>query len=284
VDVTVFELHNAGNTEAQQKAGLAYLLAQVSTGKAAMGVLSGLVVSQTATASGSVQVAAGGAVAQAAVLDGASLLVNDSTATIDVFTANPMGSLPRNDIIVFDAATLSLRVIVGAPNATPTDPTVPTSAVKLARLRNAASATTIPTSAIDDLRVYTSLAGATITVASAAQRDLLPAVNGMTVYRADTKVKETYNGGVWRASVFARASGTWTPPNQATGNTSTQHVTFPAGLFTSVPVVNATAGSTRLNVAAVNIDVNGFDLQSSNWTSAASTGAPISWIAEQATG
>lgn len=156
-----YEYHNAGNTEAQQKEALAYLLAQVSTGKAATGVLSGLAVAQTTTASGSVQVAAGAGVVQAAVLDGASELVNDSTATIDVFTANPMSSLPRKDIIVFDQATLpsGLRVVVGTPNATPADPTVPTSAIPLARLTHAASATTIPTSAITDLRTFTSVFG-----------------------------------------------------------------------------------------------------------------------------
>lgn len=152
-----FELHNAGNTEAQQKEALAYLLAQSSTGKAATGVLTGLGVAQTTTASGSVVVSAGAGVAQAAVLDGASVLVNDSDLSLDVLTANPMGATPRNDIVVFDAATTSVRAIIGTPSATPTDPTVPTSAIPLARLRNAASATTIPTSAIDDLRTYTSL-------------------------------------------------------------------------------------------------------------------------------
>lgn len=155
-----FELHNAGNTEAQQKEAVAYLLGSSgTTGKAATGVLSGLAVSQTATASGSVLAAAGAGVAQAAVLDGASVLVNDSQATLDVFTANPMSSLPRNDIVVFDAATTSVRVIIGTPSATPSDPTVPTSAIPLARLRNGASATTIPTANIDDLRTFTYLAG-----------------------------------------------------------------------------------------------------------------------------
>ena len=152
-----FELHNAGNTEAQQKEAMAYLLAQASTGKAATGVLSGLAVAQTTTASGSVTVGAGAGVVQAAVLDGASVLVNDSAATVDVFTANPMGSLPRNDLVVFDAATITVRVIVGTANATPADPTIPTSCLPLARLRNAANATTIPTSAIDDLRTFTRL-------------------------------------------------------------------------------------------------------------------------------
>lgn len=156
--MAVFEYHNAGNTQAQQDEALAYLLAQSTTGKAATGVLSGLGVSQTTTASGSVLVAAGAGVVQAATLDGAGLLVNDSQVTLDVFTANPMSSLPRNDIVVFDRATTSVRVIIGTASSTPADPTVPTSCIPLARLRNAGSATTIPTSAIDDLRTFTTLA------------------------------------------------------------------------------------------------------------------------------
>lgn len=156
--MTQFQYLNGGNTEAQDKLATSYLFQQVSTGKAATGVLSGLGVTQTATASGSVLVPAGAGVVQAAVLDGADVLVNDTQATIDVFTANPMPALPRNDIIVFDTATTSLRVIVGTASATPADPTVPSSAIPLARLRNSASATTIPTANIDDLRTFTTLA------------------------------------------------------------------------------------------------------------------------------
>jgi hypothetical protein len=71
-----------------------------------------------------------------------------------------MGATPRNDIIVFDSATTSIRAIIGTPNATPADPTVPTTAIPLARIRNLASATTIPAGQIDDLRVNTYLAAA----------------------------------------------------------------------------------------------------------------------------
>ena len=164
-----FEMFNAGNDEAAQKKSLAWLLRQVSAGKATTGVLTGLGVTQTTTASGSVVIGAGAGEAQAAVLDGASLLVNDTPLTLDVFGANPMGGLDRNDIVIFDWATLSpvsggtasggLRVLIGDGNATPTDPTIPSTAIPLARLRHAASATTIPTSKIDDLRVKTSVFG-----------------------------------------------------------------------------------------------------------------------------
>ena len=162
--MTQFIADKAGNTEAQQKKARAFLLTQDSTGLATDGVLTGLVVAQTGTASASVLVAAGAGVVQDSVGNGASQLVNDTQVTLDVLTANPMGGTPRNDIVVFDAATVAsgtggIRVIVGTPNAVPTDPTVPATAIPLARLRHAASATTVPTAKIDDLRVKTSVFG-----------------------------------------------------------------------------------------------------------------------------
>ena len=154
-----FEYHNLGNSEAQQMQAMSFLLNQDSVGKATTGVLVGLGVSQTTTASGSVVVSAGAGVVQAATLDGASLVGDVQDNTIDVLVGSPMGSVARNDIVVADRATGSIRVIIGTPNVTPTDPSVPSSALKLARIRNAANATTVPTSAIDDLRVFTRIAG-----------------------------------------------------------------------------------------------------------------------------
>lgn len=173
-----FELDNAGNSEAQQKLGLAYLLSQSSQGIARTGVLSGLSVSQTTTASTGVLIAAGGSVVQASTLAGASLLVNDTQKTLDVLTANPVGGLPRNDIIVFDATIPALTVIVGTPNATPSDPTVPATSIALARLRQAASATTIPAAKIDDLRVFTTLFASPTLEVSAALPGTAPSTTG----------------------------------------------------------------------------------------------------------
>ena len=94
---------------------------------------------QTATASGSVLVAPGAGVVQASVLVGASLMVNDTQKTLDIFTSNPVGGLPRNDIVVMDKNT-GIRSITGTANAVPVDPTIPTDVIPLARLRHAASA------------------------------------------------------------------------------------------------------------------------------------------------
>ena len=150
-----FELDAAGASEAQQKQAMAYLFPQGSTGVAASGVLTGLGVSATGTPSVSVQIGTGACVAQASALTGVSVLVNNSTKTLDVLTANPVGGLPRNDIVVFDPGTKTIDVIVGTPNAVPADPTVPAGAVALARLRHSAGATSIPGASIDDIRSYT---------------------------------------------------------------------------------------------------------------------------------
>lgn len=154
-----FVAAKSGETEQQWRQFLAYLFAQSSTGKATTGVLTGLGVTQTTTASASVVVGAGAGTVQAATNDGVSPVVTTSAKTLDVLTANPVGGLPRNDIVVWDSASGSSAAIIGTPAATPSDPTVPTSAIPLARIRNAASATTIPSSAIDDLRSFTRLAG-----------------------------------------------------------------------------------------------------------------------------
>lgn len=153
-----FELHNAGNSEAQQKEALSRIFAPAGT-LAAPGVLDGLVVAQNATPDGNVLIAAGSCVLHPTMTAGCSLLMNDTTKTLNIFTANPVGGLPRNDIVVFDSLTAAIIPIIGTPNATPSDPTVPNTALALARLRHSASAPTIPTAKIDSLIVATTLRG-----------------------------------------------------------------------------------------------------------------------------
>lgn len=155
--MTEYKAAVSGEAEATWRQFLSYLFRQDTTGVTTDGVMGGLAVAQTTTASSAVLIGLGSAVVQDSLLNGVSPLISNAVKTLDVLTANPMGATPRNDLIVFDAATVSLAVIVGVPNAVPTDPTVPATAVPLARLRHAASATTIPAAKIDDLRVVTSL-------------------------------------------------------------------------------------------------------------------------------
>ena len=153
-----YKYHHAGNSETWEMISLSHLFAPSGV-LAATGVLDGLVVTQATTANGTVLIAPGSAVCHSSI-SLFSLLVCDTQKTLDIFTANPMGGLPRNDIVVFDSITATILAIIGVPNATPTDPTVPNTAVALARLRNLASATTIPTAQIDSLIVGTTLRGA----------------------------------------------------------------------------------------------------------------------------
>lgn len=156
--MTEFQYLDGGNTEAQDRLATSFLFKQSATpGKAAPGVLSGLDVAQTATASGSVQIGAGACVVQGSLVEGVALLVNDTLKSLDVLTANPVGSLPRYDVVAFDSLAKAITLIVGAANASPTDPTVPSTALALARLRHTANATTIPNDHIDKLAQYTTL-------------------------------------------------------------------------------------------------------------------------------
>lgn len=199
--MTIFLYHAQGNSEVQEYQGLSMLVSSV-------GVLSGLVVSQTTTASGSVVIAPGAAAARASLLDGMGLIGDLQATTLDVLTGSPVGGTPRNDIVIIDRATKSIRVLVGTPGALPEDPTVPASAVALARLRHAAGATTIPTAKIDDLRVPAALAGATILVGSTTQRAALSPYVGLSIYRTDVKRQETWDGTGWYTMVFGETTVT----------------------------------------------------------------------------
>jgi len=205
-----FVYDGAGNSEVQQREALSHLF-MPSGSVTRPGVVDGLQVYQTLTASGSVLIFAGAALVQSSVLDGAHLLVSDTDLTLDIFTANPMGGLPRNDIIVFDSVTATLAVIVGTPLATPSDPTVPATALALARLRHAASATTIPNAKIDAIGVTTGLRGTSIPVANAAALTALIAFDGMTAFQLDTHVAKIYQNGAWVSAATVSDTG-WINP------------------------------------------------------------------------
>jgi hypothetical protein len=216
-----FQYLDGGNSEVQDMQAEAFLYASSGTvGIAATGVIDGLVVTQALTANGTVLIGAGACINQASLGQGGSRLINPSQKTLDIFTANPVGGLPRNDVVVFDSITKLIMVIVGTPNATPTDPTIPATSVALGRLRHAASATTIPTAKIDTLIMATTLRGA-----------FTGTMTGTNVPAFATGVTAFVFGG---------------------GNALAHTITFPTGRFTAAPVVTATlyAGS---RVGAVGI-------------------------------
>ena len=237
-----FKVARRGESEAEFRQFLAYLFS-------GPGVLSGLAVAQTTTASASVTVGAGLANVVRSTLAGSEPLINNAAKTLDVLTANPLGGVPRNDIVVFDADTSTIRAIIGTPNATPTDPTVPASAVRLARLRHVtANAGTIPSSAIDDLRPWARVGG----------------------------------------GPFASCAGSYTHtativPNSIAGPFPQ---TFPAGRFTVAPSVTfgITEGS-RLTAYATSVTKDGFNLYLRNVSASDSPGGVdiANWQAVQMT-
>lgn len=162
-----FQYLDGGNSEAQDRLASSFLLAQDSVGLASDGVLAGLVVSQQTTASKFVDVAVGAAVVQDSVSNGVALMVNDGVKAVDVLQTDVAESNPRNDLIVFDSATKTVRKIKGTANVTPTDPAVPATACKLARVR-VKSATTyagnevVAAADIDNLITKTRLFGVPI--------------------------------------------------------------------------------------------------------------------------
>lgn len=162
-------LLESGSILEDARLGVGGLFAPASDGvQVVPGVLSGLAVAQTATASGSVTVAAGRCVNQASsAVGGAFVETNDASKTVDVLSVNPAESSPRNDLIVYESGLAlggRIRVVKGTANATPVDPAVPAQATVLARIR-VKSATdyggneVIINADIDDLRTYTSHAG-----------------------------------------------------------------------------------------------------------------------------
>lgn len=253
-----FQYLSGGNSEVQDKQATAYLLAaSATTGVAASGVLDGLVVTQTASPSGSVLISAGAAVNQASLGQGADLLVNDTSKTLDVFTSNPVGGLPRNDIIVFDSVTSAIIVVVGTPNATPADPTVAATRTPLARLRHAASAPTIPAAKIDILAVPAFLRGVHPSAPYAQAAGLLAGFSAGTLLAGD-EIHST--------------------------------VTFPSGRFSVAPLVQATlqsapGGSARLeprvsNKTATNCVIY---IYNTGATTATFSGLDVAWDAKQMT-
>lgn len=229
-----FQYLDGGNDEAQDRLATSFLFAQDSTGLVTDGVLTGLAVAQTGTASASVLIAAGAGIVQDTVLNGVALMVNDTQKTLDVLTAWPMGGTPRNDLVVFDSATKTIRPIQGTPNAVPTDPAVPSTAFPLARLRHAASATTVPTSAIDDLRTFTTLAAA---ASDANKLGVTSTMAGKRIHRQD------YIGGTTDANGFLTVNHTagFTP------TLVTVHSTAPSASF-AIPWGTDTYTSTQARV------------------------------------
>lgn len=198
--MTVYNAWKTTETESQFRRVQSQLFIQGAFLNARNGVLgpSGLGVT-TSTSPKSVRVDAGSAVTQQASLSGAWITHSDAALDIDVLTDNPVGGTPRNDIVIIDSGTESIRVLIGQPNAAPEDPTVPATAVALQRIRHAAGATSIPASALEggDLRTWTVMRGGIVNVRNEADRAGVYPRQSTAIYRADLGRLELHNGTDW---------------------------------------------------------------------------------------
>lgn len=128
------------------------------------------------------------------------------------------GANPRKDIVVgrvYDdtESTSGLRTyrseyIAGTPGPSPTEPSVPPGAIKLAVIDVPASGGGSP--AVTQTYPYTTAAGGVLLVRTQAERDAISnPYDGYAVYRADRNWVEIHDGTAWRVQgVAVCSSGT----------------------------------------------------------------------------
>lgn len=141
----------------------------------------------------------------------------DADKTLDLLTANPVGALPRWDLIIAvqtdtfytdGSSSFLVRQVVGTPNAAPVDPSLAAFSdyIVLERVRFPANATVVQDSYLDHLPTtsvpQTVALGGILPVWTQAERDALAAYNGMTIRRMDKGWNETYSGVAWRVPNF----------------------------------------------------------------------------------
>lgn len=115
------------------------------------------------------------------------------------------------------------------------------------------------------------------------------ATNPVYVHRTDAppgrELEVTTDGSAWgaipssAAGVVAMASGSVAASVLAAGASGNYPVTFPAGRFSSPPLVFVSSDSSRLSYAAVSITTAGCTVQASNWTAATASPTTVRWLA-----
>lgn len=77
------------------------------------------------------------------------------------------------------------------------------------------------------------------------------------------------------------ATGSFSTANIIAAGSITTAVTFPVGLFSSAPHVNAMTNSSRLSLAVTSITKDGCSVIASNWSPATASGVTINWDAHE---
>lgn len=152
---------------------------------------------------------------------GGYTVVSDTTETLTVSPGH--ASLSRTDVVIVEVrdtvhdgsgfTDTRLRILEGTPGAGV--PALPTNALALRDITvpaglSAGTGGLASGNLSADRRVFTTGLGGTMSVASAAERDALPATPGTAVYRSDTDQVEVLRAAGWTAhSTEATAPRGW---------------------------------------------------------------------------
>lgn len=199
-------------------------------------------VKQSAPAAMSIDVTAGMAFVSGVFssTQGVYTVVNDATFTTTIAAAHP--TLPRIDLVILEVLDqiysgisnlAQVRVVAGTPAAAPVIPTVATTNyITLAQVFVPAAVAAIVTGNITDARTYAGLLNQPIPVRSAAERNAIPTIEGLQVYRMDNGWEvNTFSGGSWYGSqerVYNVATfNTFTSVTTTVGRTVIDRVKIP---------------------------------------------------------
>lgn len=140
---------------------------------------------------------------------GTYTVVNDATFTTTITSAHP--AYPRIDLVILEVLDLvysgssnlaQVRVVPGTAASVPSVPSVSTTNyIPLAQVFVPANVSGIVAGNITDMRTYTGLLNQPIPVRSATERNAMPLVEGLQVYRLDNGWEvNTYSGSTWYGS------------------------------------------------------------------------------------
>lgn len=187
--------------------------------------------------------------------DGGAYLFATNVTVGKTLATRPASGTSRIDIVVarvYDADVhpadttkreLDIEVLTGTAGASPSEPTIPNGALRIATLTVPASGSV--TVSVNGPRHVS--AGGILPVSNQSARDSLTAYDGLMVYREDTDVFEGYFAGAWKTIT----RGEDTPQagsvsiDMAGNSTKTVTINFPHA-FTVAPAVTLTTNQANI--------------------------------------
>jgi hypothetical protein len=128
-------------------------------------------------------------------------VLNDAIKNIAIAASNP--SNPRIDVIALKVQDTfysgvtdawSIVAITGTAAASPSPPSLPNNALKIAQVAVAANATSVVTGNISDFRPTLTALGGIMRAFGTTERDAIPTYGGLAVWRTDIPALQIYNG------------------------------------------------------------------------------------------